>query len=209
MRHLSSALQFKPHRRASEKPVAGFAPRKIILPDGTQAHLRFVRPGDERKLRAGFNRLSLQSRYRRFLHAKQKLTKPELRFLTHPDGEYHFALAVVKPGFLGIGARGIGVGRFVRLGAEPKSAEVALTIADEYQGRGVGKILLGYLTQTALEKRIERFVFYTLGDNRSMHHLLEKTGWAMDVNVVNGVMTIDAQITPSKYLSDALFAAQP
>ena len=181
-----------------------------MLPDGTPVRVRSIRPADKYRLHFGFKRLSEQSRHRRFLHAKQELNKTELQFLTHPDGEFHVALGMVEQRLFGFSGKGIGVGRFIRLHDNPDTAEVSLTVADAYQGRGVGKLLLAYLTQVAIENGVQRFLFYTLGDNRPMQHLLQKTGWDMKSEIELGAITFDAQLVPSDYLSNVIeMAEQP
>ncbi len=179
-----------------------------MLPDGTPVSLRSVRPSDRYRLYFGFKRLSDQSRNRRFLHSKQKLTKSELRFLTHPDGEYHVALGMLERHLFGLAGQGIGVGRYIRLNDNPNVAEVSLTVADKYQGRGVGKLLLAYLTQAAMDNGVQRFLFYTLGDNRPMQHLLKQTGWEMDSVIEAGAITFDAKLESSGYLTNAIVAAE-
>jgi len=163
---------------------------------------------DKYRLHFGFKRLSEQSRHRRFLHSKQELNKTELRFLTHPDGEFHVALGMVEQTLLGFGGKGIGVGRYIRLHYKPDSAEVSLTVADAYQGRGVGKLLLAYLAKVAMDDGVQRFLFYTLGDNRPTKHLLQRTGWEMDNEIEAGAITFDAQLAPSQYLTNAITAAK-
>ena len=62
------------------------------LRDGTVVHLRLVRAEDKQLLRDGFDRLSADSRYRRFFTPKTHLTDDELRYLTELDGESHLAI---------------------------------------------------------------------------------------------------------------------
>src|SRR6266568_8681079 len=69
-----------------------------LLRDGSRVVLRLVRPDDKALLRRGFERLSPESRYRRFMSAKSQLTDAELAYLTEVDGWSHFALGAVVEG---------------------------------------------------------------------------------------------------------------
>ena len=110
---------------------------RAVLRDGAVVHVRAIGPGDEALLEAGFERLSDESRYKRFLHPVKRLGPRELDYLTHVDHSDHEAL-------LALGAYGVepvGVARYVRL-PDGESAEVAITVVDDWQGKGVGTVLL-------------------------------------------------------------------
>jgi GNAT superfamily N-acetyltransferase len=157
----------------------------IRLRDGTRANLRPIRASDKRLLLEGFERLSPRSRYMRFLAPKQKLTDGELRYLTEVDGVDHFALVALTRHLLGQ-ERGIGVGRFVRLTDEADTAEPAITVADDYQGKGLGTILLHRLSDAAWERGIRRFRCELLADNTRMQELLDEIGTEVHLDHVEG-----------------------
>ncbi|HEX4383044.1 MAG TPA: GNAT family N-acetyltransferase [Myxococcales bacterium] len=140
------------------------------LADGVEVILRFLTPEDAPLLQAGLAGLSERSRYFRFHGVKTELSPEELRALTNVDGENHLALAVftVKPMELAA------VGRFVRGPRALDEAEVALTVRDAVQGRGLGELLLSRLRAAALERGIERFTGSVLSQNRAMVGLLRK-----------------------------------
>jgi GNAT superfamily N-acetyltransferase len=71
---------------------------------------------------------------------------------------------------------GIGVARYVRLADDAQIAEAAVTVADEYQGRGLGTLLVGVLAATARMAGIERFRAYVLEANEPMLALLGDLG---------------------------------
>ncbi len=60
----------------------------------------------------------------------------------------------------------VGVARYVRDPDEPKQAEVAVTVQDEWQGRGVGTALLSMLARRARDNGVERFTGVCLAGNR-------------------------------------------
>jgi GNAT superfamily N-acetyltransferase len=107
------------------------------LGDGTRVRIRPGRRSDGDLLLRGFERLSAESRYRRFLSPMPKLTEMTLRSLTDIDHRDHEAvLALDESG------EGIGVARYVRDAGRPQAAEVAVTVVDGWQGRGLGTLLL-------------------------------------------------------------------
>jgi hypothetical protein len=97
--------------------------------------IRPVEPGDKPRLEAGLARLSLESIRRRFLMAKPSLSAAELRYLTEIDGVHHIALVALledDPDEI------VAVARCVRLEPGGATAEFAIVVADELQGRGLG-----------------------------------------------------------------------
>lgn len=116
-----------------------------------------------------FAHLSAESRRLRFLTVKPSLSESELRYLTDVDGHHHEALGAIDPAT----GQGIAVARFVRDERDPSRAEVAVTVADEWQRRGVGKLLLGRLADRAREEGVTRFTALVSTDNRGMQRLLD------------------------------------
>src|ERR1700733_7991003 len=151
---------------------------RAFLRDGTPIRLRLLAPEDAPLLRRGFEQLSPDSRYARFLVPKQRLSDDELRYLCDVDQESHFALGAIREDGDGHGEPvGVGIARFIRLPdvlGEPVTAEAAIAVADEVQRQGVGKLLLSRLIAAAAERGIERFRCEVLCSNTSMHALIEK-----------------------------------
>jgi GNAT superfamily N-acetyltransferase len=149
---------------------------EATLLDGSPVTLRAVRPDDKPRFQAGFHRLSAESIYHRFFQAKHELSDDELRYLTELDFQNHVALAATVPE--GTGERIIGVGRMVRLGKDPAGdrAEVAFTVADEYQGHGVATLLLQHLSHVARLLGIHRLEAEVQRDNRQMMEVFEHSG---------------------------------
>src|SRR6266550_1972242 len=143
------------------------------LRDGTAVIVRPIRPDDKALLRDGFSRLSDESRIRRFMAPIRELSDAQLRSLTEIDYVDHFAwvaLLADRPTF------GIGVGRYIRLSTEPDVAEVAITVVDDHQGKGLGTLLLGILAGTARIAGIAKFRAFVLEDNQDMRALMDSLG---------------------------------
>lgn len=149
-------------------------PLKTKLRDGTKILIRPLQPDDRADLLHGFEKLSLDSRRFRFLTPIHKLSKSQISALVEVDHLNHVAFGVRDIGRRG--QPGIAIGRFVRLEAEPSTAEFAITVIDEYQNRGLGTLLTALLVRTAHERGIEALRGFLLADNSTMIRLLEHFG---------------------------------
>jgi len=122
-------------------------PGELSLHDGTPAMIWPLLPTDGQALREMFRRLSPESRQRRFLSALSDLDDAMIqRLVGEVDGVHHVALVLVV-----LPPEGeewpVGVARLVQDPADPASAEIAFTVADEWQGHGVGTALVEALIQ--------------------------------------------------------------
>jgi GNAT superfamily N-acetyltransferase len=142
------------------------------LRDGSRVRVRPIRPEDKPHLLEAFDRLGKGSRYRRFLAHKKELSVDELASLTEVDHHDHEALAALDPET----GEGLGVARYVRLPDRPNVAEAAVTVVDDWQGRGVGGLLLRRLAERAREEGIREFDASLLTDNRAMLTLFRRLG---------------------------------
>ncbi len=143
-----------------------------VLRDGSIVLVRPVRPTDVELLAEGFERLSPESRRLRFLTAKDVLRPAELRYLTDVDHHDHEAIGALD---LASG-QGAGIARYIRDGQDPRTAEIAVTVVDGWQGRGLGTELVARLAERARAEGIERFVALTAGGNVAMGLLLRHMG---------------------------------
>jgi RimJ/RimL family protein N-acetyltransferase len=154
------------------------------LPDGAQVVIRPIRAEDKRMLTDGLRRLSPESAQRRFLTPKRSFSRAELRYLTEVDGRDHVALVAEDPA--DPVRRLIAVGRFVRLHEDPEAAEVAITVADEWQGRGLGSVLGEHLAHAARNRGVRRFTATMSSANRPAHRLMERLTRHLEQHHVGG-----------------------
>lgn len=147
----------------------------VSLSDGQRVLLRLLRPTDKEALLAGFERLSPDSRYARFMAPKARLSDRELRYLTEVDGVDHFAMGAIRRHLVSRD-EGIGSARFVRIQDQPDTAEPAVTVVDEYQGKGLGSILLQRLIEAAWERDIRWFCTELLAENTASKRMMESLG---------------------------------
>ncbi len=137
--------------------------QRHVLEDGGEVLIRPLVFGDRFELAAGFTELSLRSRQLRFFQAPHALGSDELEYLTNIDYQNHFAFVALLLG--GPGPKGIGVGRYLRDPSDPTIAEVAVTVMDDHQRRGVGTLLTRALGEVAAKRGIHTFVSYVQWGN--------------------------------------------
>ena len=124
--------------------------------------LRPIAPEDKPLLVAVFQRLSKQSRYRRFSRSLGELSPPMLAYFTDVDNSDREAIIAVEPGL----GQPLGVARYVRLRDDPEAAEVAVAVIDDWQRCGVASALLTELSRRAQDAGVRRFVALVRADNR-------------------------------------------
>jgi RimJ/RimL family protein N-acetyltransferase len=177
------------------------------LRDGSEVLIGALTPDDAPLLADAFARLSEESRRLRFLGPKPNLSAAELRYLTQVDGHDHVALAAIDPA----AERGVAIGRFVRDPRDPTRAEVAITVTDDWQGRGLGRLMLERLADRAREENVRSFTALVSIDNRNMRGLLERIDAPAHVNrLAGGVSEWEIELGPKGLgvqLEEALRAA--
>jgi GNAT superfamily N-acetyltransferase len=104
----------------------------------------------------------------------QRLSGDQLHYLTELDHRDHMAWGAVDPA--DPDERGLGIARYVRLPDEPEVAEAAVAVIDEFQTRGLGTILLGVLSRSAMENGIRTFRAYVLEENAPMLGIIRDLG---------------------------------
>ncbi len=163
------------------------------LRDGSRVSLRLVRPSDKGLLLRGFERLSPESRYRRFLSAKTELREAELVYLTEVDGYDHFAIGAHVTAADGTD-EGIGIARFIRSPDDPRAAEAAVAVVDDWQHRGVGTLLLARLAAAARERGVDRFQGRALAANAEIRGILEQLGSGVRVAPESDELAVDVEL---------------
>jgi acetyl coenzyme A synthetase (ADP forming)-like protein len=142
----------------------------VVLRDGSTVTVRPIRPEDASDLASFFTNLSLESRVFRFFAAVANVDASVKRMV---DVDYSS-----RYGILAIGRTPLGiVGHAVYVAIEPGKAELALAIADEYQGRGLGTILLGQLAEVASAAGIQILEAVVRPENHRMLQVLRDSGF--------------------------------
>lgn len=155
------------------EPPAGYPAElesECRMRDGALIGLRPIRPDDAQLLREFHEHLSDLSTYHRYFFLHPRLSSTEVEHLTNVDYFERLAFVVEDDGRL------VAVGRYERL-PDTKDAEVAFVVADAYQHRGLGSLLLQRLVEAARERGIETFTAETLAENRDMIDVFMSSGF--------------------------------
>ena len=166
-------------------------PRAIGLKDGSEVVVRPLESGDASELGAAIERLSPESRYRRFLSPIPRLPASHLRSLTDIDHHTREALVAFDPA----SRRGLGVARWGLLADDPGAAEVAVGVANDKQRLGLASALLRLLLDRAKAEGLREARAATQGENRAALRLLERFGFRRtrsEGGVIEFALALDA-----------------
>ena len=121
--------------------------------DGREIEIRALKPEDQAGLIAAVRRSSDQSLYRRFFGFKRHFSDQEIAYFLNVDFVNHVALVAV----IGAADKPViaGGGRYVV--HEPRKAEIAFVVVDEYQGQGICRVLMRHPTGIAREAGLREF----------------------------------------------------
>ncbi len=136
--------------------------RKI---DGEEVTIRPAKPVDERRIQEHFYNLDKTDIVSRFFHEKTSFVRDEAESVSQIDYIKDLTIVAVV-GEFGFG-RVVGIGEYL-LDPSKNIAEVAFSISKEFQGKGLGKILLKKLCMAARENGIAGLVAYTSQGNKGM-----------------------------------------
>ncbi len=163
----------------------------VVLSDGGTVHLRPIRLDDDHALIGLFERLSSESLYMRFFSPVSRPTARRLEHLVAVDYDTRMALVAE------LGDDIVAVARYDR---EPgaNQAEVAFTVQDDQQGRGLATIMLEHLAAIARTRGIETFVAETLPNNRRMLGVLRDAGYEVVRRFADGVVHVAFPINPTE-----------
>ena len=171
-----------------------------ILKNGIAVRIRSVRTNDKKRLSEAFRNLEPESIYTRFFFHKKTLSDAELKAATEVDFDEVVALVVT------IGKKEnetiIAGGRYAAFDAADnlRSAEVAFTVEEDYQGLGLASHLLRHLVLIAQEKGISRFEADVLLQNKAMLTVFSRSGLPMTKQTEFGNMHVTLRLTEAMKL---------
>jgi RimJ/RimL family protein N-acetyltransferase len=158
------------------------------LRDGTPVVIRFARANDKERLVTAFSKLDPETIYTRFFSFKKELSQAELDRLDTPDPEHRVGLVVTL---------GSGTDETIIAGASCvvldtpgpiRSAEVAFTVEEDYQGQGLASKLLATITEIARRRGIGRLEADVLAGNQAMLAVFQRSGLPMTTSRSDGVV---------------------
>lgn len=164
------------------------------LRDGTPVLIRPIRPDDAPRLQDSFRRLSPRSVYLRFLEAYKELSDRQAREFACLD--YFNRMALVAEIEENGDRRLIGVARYAMIPGEEKGlAEAAVVVVDEYQGRGLGTLLMRNLVQYAGRHEVRAFLATVHVSNAIILYFIRRSGLPTKKKIVEpGVWEVRIKI---------------
>jgi acyl-CoA synthetase (NDP forming)/GNAT superfamily N-acetyltransferase len=167
----------------------------VVASDGGTVHVRPIRPDDAERLVAFHARLSAETIYYRFFSPRPQLSAEDVQRFTNVDGVARMALIAL------LGDDMVAVARYDgEIGTDgnaAEEAEVAFTVRDDHQGRGLSTILFEHLAAYARTKGIRRFVAEVLPDNRKMLGVFRSVGFAVRQEFDSGIVDVVLDLDPS------------
>lgn len=161
----------------------------VLLRDGRPCHLRPIRSEDAEALREFHSQLSEETIYFRFFAPYPELSERDVDRFTNVDYFDRMAFVATQGGEI------VGVGRYDRV--DDESAEVAFTIRDDHQGRGLGSVLLEHIAAAARERGFRRFVAQVLPSNQRMLATFTEAGYRVSQHMADGVIALEFDIEPT------------
>ena len=152
----------------------------VRLIDGSRITIRPTLPQDLELQREFFRSLSTEGRYRRFMVPLNEL--PEVVAQRFISIDYRSHVALLAEVFDDDREIMIGEARYVLDEHDPATSEFALAVADDWQGRGIGRVLLARLEREAAASGIRRMLADTLYDNKAMRALAASSGYTVKAN---------------------------
>ena len=165
----------------------------VVLRDGSTVRIRVMRPSDEPGLCELLTALSEESRWLRF-YCQQNSSAIASEAHREANLDQSFGLVACS----GKDERVVGHAFYVAVGE--KRAEVAFTIANDFQGRGLGSILLGQLAQVASANGIEIFEAEVVAANHAMLHVFRASGFPIEVNATAGQLHV---VFPTSFTAES------
>lgn len=158
-------------RTARQRLAAFVVPIPIRLADGTELTLRPVLPGDNERISSGQVEFSRETLYRRFMSPSGP-SVTLMNYLFEVDYVHHFVWVLTD----GMDGPVVADARFVVDEQDSTLAEVAFIVGDQYQGRGIGNLLMDALVVAAHVSGVRRFCAQVFAENAPMRAILDKFG---------------------------------
>jgi RimJ/RimL family protein N-acetyltransferase len=153
----------------------------VVLPDGASVRVRDAQRDDHELLRRMYLGLTDRTRYLYFCAGVPANEAWAERFaaLGEADGQVSYSLVVTVDDAV------VGLARFDR-GADGQTAEIGLLLADEWQSRGLGRVVLNRLTAEARRRAIAVFTGHALWENRRVLRLVRSAFPHMSLDCSQG-----------------------
>ena len=167
------------------------------LKDGRWVCLRTIRPSDEERIREGIEAMSDRARYLRFFSAFRSPPDSIVKRLSAVDGHDHIGWGAIL--LDGQDYPPIAAAHAVRIDDRLGTGELAIAVLDDYQGLGLGRMLIATVLGDCAQEDLHRLEMQVLGENRAAVELL--LGLGAEVAQTDGSVTtiaLDARAVLSR-----------
>ena len=173
-----------------DSPMRG----RVLLRDGSSATIKLAKSADQTALTAFFDRLSQETLRQRFFTVSAPSETQIEEFCDSENPEQRFTLLVYR----GMEGEPEVIAAATYAVEKENSAEFAVAVADEYQGEGLGSVLLERLATVAAQHGITHFSALTQDQNRAMLEVFRRSGFKIREDHSAGYATVDLSLIPSR-----------
>ena len=173
-----------------DSPQAG----RLILRDGSTATIRIAQPSDKKAMAEFFSSLSEKSTWRRFFSATGPTDKMIQSFCDSSNPRERLSLIVTRLS----DARPTIIATGTYVARDDSSAEVAFTVDDRFQGKGIGTLLLERLAILAVSNGIQHLWAMTMMENQPMLEVFRNSGFECRSRLDQGYVEVDLSVIPSE-----------
>ena len=160
------------------------------LRDGRNVEVRALRPDDKDDMLAAVGRTGTESLQRRFFVVKRGFSEKEIAYFMNIDFANHVALVALASE----DGRDVIVGGGRYIVTEPGKAEIAFVVIDDYQGKGLGTLLMRHLAVIARKAGLKQLIAEVLPENAAMRKVFSRFGFEArrgdDPQIVHLVLTL-------------------
>ena len=168
----------------------------VVLSDGSVCQIRAVKPNDAELLKQFQSQLSEETIYYRYFSPYDNLLQKDIERLIASDHNDRVGIVAT------VGGQIVGVAQYDRV--SENDGEIAFIVRDDFQGRGLGSILLEYLAAVARERGIRRFVADVLPGNRRMVATFERAGYRVAQELDEGIVHLAFEIDPTQEIGEVI-----
>jgi acetyltransferase len=184
--------------RPAIRPYPREYARAWRAPDGTPLTIRPIRPEDEpamARFHEGLSPETVHARYFSYLKLAERTAHERLARVCFIDYDRVMALVAerTEPGG---GSEIVGVGRLIRVPGRAEG-EFALLVADDWQRRGIGTVLLGDLVRIGRREGLRRITGDILESNTGMLRVSRRLGFALHQDAASGAVRAELDLGPA------------